>query len=158
MKREPPPPPQAAGLGARAAATRRSSTCFAGIPSDRIWFPSDRGDRTSFFQYINPRTPGWESGMRRRRRRAAAGRGLRGRRAPVLRRRGAAGPRPSGAPSLARPLPPANLHFWGKTGRLQEGLERRAFPPRLAAAAGCCWLTAADWLLLTGCCVSAELE
>lgn len=29
------------------------STCFAGIPSDRILFPSERGDSTSFFQYMN---------------------------------------------------------------------------------------------------------
>lgn len=25
-----------------------------GIPSDRILFPSERGDKTSFFQYMNP--------------------------------------------------------------------------------------------------------
>lgn len=30
------------------------STCFVGIPSDRILFPSERGDKTSFFQYMNP--------------------------------------------------------------------------------------------------------
>lgn len=28
-------------------------TCFVGIPSDRILFPSERGDKTSFFQYMN---------------------------------------------------------------------------------------------------------
>lgn len=32
----------------------RVSTCFVGIPSDRILFPSERGDNTSFFQYMNP--------------------------------------------------------------------------------------------------------
>jgi len=30
------------------------STFFVGIPSDRILFPSERGDKTSFFQYMNP--------------------------------------------------------------------------------------------------------
>lgn len=30
------------------------STCFMGIPSDRILLPSERGDKTSFFQYMNP--------------------------------------------------------------------------------------------------------
>lgn len=30
------------------------STCFVGIPSDIILFPSERGDKISFFQYMNP--------------------------------------------------------------------------------------------------------
>ena len=30
------------------------STCFLGIPSDKILFPSERGDKSSFFQYMNP--------------------------------------------------------------------------------------------------------
>lgn len=31
---------------------KKSLTCFAGIPSDRNWFPSDRGAKVSFFQYM----------------------------------------------------------------------------------------------------------
>lgn len=37
-----------------AQALQSVSTCFVGIPSDRILFPSERGDKTSFFQYMSP--------------------------------------------------------------------------------------------------------
>lgn len=43
-----------AQLAARGNGFQSISTCFVGIPSDRILFPSERGDKTSFFQYMNP--------------------------------------------------------------------------------------------------------
>lgn len=37
----------------RTTVSQSVGTCFVGIPSDRILFPSERGDKTSFFQYMN---------------------------------------------------------------------------------------------------------
>lgn len=155
IKREPLQPPKPRErpprLGPGGTSRRRSpaaSTCFVGIPSDRILFPSDRGDRTSFFQYMNevPRSKA---------RRAESGQPVgnhpriqvdAARRASVLRRRRAAA-KPGSKSSWPRVLP--RVSTFGKSGWLQEEPKRRGFNSEAGwLLSGC--LLAACWLL-SGC-------
>lgn len=107
----------AAGSGAEPSRSPAASTCLVGIPSDR-------GDRTSFFQYMN-------EAPRSKARRAESGRTVgnhpriqvdAARRALVLRRRRAAAKRGSKS-SWSRVLPLVST--LGKGGGLQQEPERK---------------------------------
>lgn len=144
IKREPPQPPKPRQrpprLGPDGTSSRRSpaaSTCFVGIPSDRILFPSDRGDRTSFFQYMN-------EAPRPKSRRAESGQTVgnhpriqvdAARRASVLRGRRAAA-KPGSKSSWPRVL--LLVSTFAKSGWLQEEPERRGFYLRGWLLAGLC--------------------